>query len=114
MNKNLRIIKMDVNDNVGTALQNIKSGEIVDIIDKENKRLNSIKVINEIYLGYKVSLDDINIKDNVIKYGYNIGKAYKNIQKGELVHIHNIKSNRIEIPDYRREAMMNEMEIYKT
>ena len=48
---------------------------------------------NNIPAGHKVALKDIKSGDEVIKYGMVIGKAYKDIKKGEWVHTHNLKSH---------------------
>lgn len=42
--------------------------------------------------GHKVALKDIKSGENVIKYGFPIGIAYKDISKGERVHTDNIRT----------------------
>lgn len=42
--------------------------------------------------GHKVALCDIKVGEKVIKYGFPIGIAYKDISKGERVHTDNIKT----------------------
>ena len=38
--------------------------------------------------------------ENIVKYGYPIGHALKDIKIGEWVHTHNIKTNLNGIKDY--------------
>lgn len=102
-----KVFKMNVKDNVGTSLENINSGEMFDVITKEGKAIETNKAINKIPFGYKVALKNISNKDSIIKYGYKIGSSFKDIKKGEVVHIHNIKSNRVGLPENRRKAMID-------
>ena len=43
--------------------------------------------------GHKTALTDIKEGENIIKYGFPIGRATRDIKKGELVHTHNLKTN---------------------
>jgi len=43
--------------------------------------------------GHKYAICRINKNENVMKYGFAIGHAFENIEKGELVHTHNLKTN---------------------
>ncbi len=43
--------------------------------------------------GHKIALTDINKGENIIKYGYPIGKATRDIRTGEHVHTHNVETN---------------------
>ena len=108
MNKSKkRVFKINTNDNVATSLGNIDPGQLFDVISKEGKILDSYKAVNRIPFGFKVALKNIIIGDSIIKYGYEIGKSFKNVKKGEMVHIHNIKSNRIKLPENRRKVMID-------
>lgn len=51
--------------------------------------------------GHKVALEDIPRGGFVIKYGEVIGRAAKDIEKGEWVHSHNLRSHLDEEPSYR-------------
>ena len=50
--------------------------------------------------GHKFALKDIKKGEYVIKYGEIIGRATQNIQKGEWVHTHNVKSHLDEKAEY--------------
>ena len=43
---------------------------------------------------HKVALKDISEGEDVVEYGEVIGHATQNIAKGELVHTHNLATNR--------------------
>jgi len=43
--------------------------------------------------GHKIALCDIKKDENIIKYGFPIGHATKDIKKGETVHTDNVKTN---------------------
>ncbi|MGU9950788.1 MAG: UxaA family hydrolase [Gammaproteobacteria bacterium WSBS_2016_MAG_OTU1] len=45
-------------------------------------------------LGHKIALCDLQQGDTVFKYGEDIGKVIAPIQKGEHVHVHNLKTKR--------------------
>ena len=90
----MEAIKINKSDNVAVLLKDVKEREII-FIDG-----NKVKVINDIKNGHKIALTDIKYGENIIKYGYPIGQATKNISKGEWVHTHNVRTNLGEILNY--------------
>ncbi len=60
---------------------------------KQLKIHPSDNVAVEIATGHKVALCDIKTEANVIKYGFPIGHATKEIREGERVHTDNVKTN---------------------
>ncbi len=50
--------------------------------------------------GHKKALCDIKKGENIIKYGYPIGRATEAIKEGEHVHTHNIKTNLSGVLEY--------------
>ena len=82
-----RFIKINSEDNVILALDDIIKGEDVCV---DNKKF-SIK--QDILSGHKFSLCDIAKGENIIKYGSAIGHALQDIKCGEWVHTHNLKTN---------------------
>ncbi|MBE7077465.1 MAG: altronate dehydratase [Clostridiales bacterium] len=64
----------------------------------------------QIPAGHKYALQDISCGDYVVKYGEIIGKATKDIAKGEWVHTHNVKSHLDENVAYRYEFNANKPE----
>jgi len=74
-------------DNVAVALTDLKKGQDIKIMG------STLILVEDIPLGHKFAIKQINEKDSVIKYGSPIGIALTNISPGEHVHIHNIKTN---------------------
>ncbi len=88
------LIKINANDNVVIALRNFTSGETIFVEG------DGITLINDIERGHKIALRDINIGEDIIKYGYPIAVAYASIKKGEHVHVQNVKTKLGEVMDY--------------
>ena len=63
----------------------------------------------DVETGHKVALKDIPKGSNVIKYGFPIGHATKDIKAGESVHIHNVKTNLGEKLTYTYEPVRYEL-----
>jgi (2R)-sulfolactate sulfo-lyase subunit alpha len=60
----------------------------------ENDKSVQIQSINEIPLGHKIAMVDLNVDDTILKYGHDVGKVVKSIKKGEHVHVHNVKTKK--------------------
>lgn len=58
-----------------------------------NPRDNVAVMLEGELRGHKTALCDIKKGENIIKYGYSIGRAAEDIKKGSHVHVHNIKTN---------------------
>ena len=78
-------------DNVGTAIQELRPGEL--FLPKSNLG-HALKARETIPFGFKVALEDIPKGREVIKYGEIIGRSTCLIQVGEMVHVHNIEGTR--------------------
>ena len=89
--KKEKFILMNLEDNCATALQQISKNSEIKINDK------IIKINQEILMGHKFAIEDINEGDSIIKYGEIIGVATKDIISGDWIHIHNIKSHYLEV-----------------
>lgn len=87
---NYNSILIEDNDNVVTTLMDIEKGETITAKGLEY----GIVVKENIKKGHKVAIKDILKDDKVIKYGKVIGIALFDINTGELVHTHNVRSNR--------------------
>ncbi|WP_459476754.1 UxaA family hydrolase [Clostridium saccharoperbutylacetonicum] len=96
-------IKINDKDNVVVALRDINKGEILE--------LDNIKIETkeEVKRGHKIAIAKISNDENVIKYGYAIGHAIKEIEAGEWVHTHNIKTNLNGIKDYSFNQQLNDV-----
>lgn len=80
------------NDNVATALTDLKAGEILKL-HFGNKDLK-IKLVSPIPFGHKFSLTNIKAGFAVVKYGETVGIATADIHLGDYVHTHNVVSAR--------------------
>lgn len=83
------------NDGVGVVVvEGLKAGtECTGWIMKEDETV-TFKILNDIPIGHKVALKDLNVGDTVIKYSTDIGKVVAPIKKGEHLHVHNVKTKR--------------------
>lgn len=82
-------------DSVGVVtVEGVKAGqELTGWVMKEDNLLN-FKALDDIPIGHKVALADLQPGDTVIKYGVDIGKVVAPIKKGEHLHVHNVKTKR--------------------
>ena len=89
------LIIHDEKDNVAVVVidKTSKNQECVGWI-MENDKSVSIQSKNEIPLGHKIAMVDLNEGDTILKYGHDIGKVVKSIKKGEHVHVHNVKTKK--------------------
>ncbi len=78
----MQIIRINNDDNVAVAAEALAKGASV----------NGMSVLDDIPAGHKIALCDIAEGSPVIKYGYRIGIADKDIKKGGWVHTHNIRT----------------------
>lgn len=89
------VIKLNENDNVITALSNLKKGETISVDGAE------IILKEDIDRGHKMAFKNIVKGDKIIKYGYPIGGAVEDISKGCHVHVHNVKTLLDDLIEYR-------------
>ena len=82
-------------DSVGViVVEGIKAGsDLTGWVMAQDRTIN-VKVLNDIPIGHKLALTDLDAGQSAIKYGVNIGKIVAPIKKGEHVHVHNLKTRR--------------------
>ena len=89
------IIIHDEKDNVGgVVIDKIAPKQDCSSWIMENDKTVNIQSLNEIQLGHKIAMVDLNEGDTILKYGHDIGKVVKSIKKGEHVHVHNVKTKK--------------------
>ena len=89
------IIIHDEKDNVGVVvIEKVIPNQQYNCWIMENDKSAKIQSINEIPLGHKIAMSNLNEGDTIIKYGHDIGKVVKSIKKGEHVHVHNVKTKK--------------------
>jgi altronate dehydratase small subunit len=82
-----RLLFLNPKDNVCTAITPIAGGTTLRIDGY------TVLIKQNIPLGFKIAGCNIAINESIIKYGVSIGSATRNIVLGELVHLHNMKSD---------------------
>lgn len=91
----MKAIKINAMDKVAVAVEALQAGEIILIDGK------TVEIKNNVPAGHKFALEKINKGENIIKYAYPIGHAKCNIEIGEHVHTHNVKSNLSDLLSYK-------------
>lgn len=89
MKNDPRLICLYPSDNVLVCTQKMTLGEQV-LIEGQLVKINA-----NVDLGHKVARCNINKRDKIMKYGSPIGSATCDINCGEHVHMHNVKSDYI-------------------
>ena len=85
-------IVMKAKDNVCTVIEDI-APEVVAGMEVGGEILR-VQAAEAIPVGHKMAIRDIDLGENIIKYGEVIGRATQPIQKGKHVHVHNLESCR--------------------
>jgi altronate dehydratase small subunit len=98
-----RAIRMKSADNVGTVLADCRPGDKVQVVSESQEPILEVNVSGPIPFGHKLALSGIGKGDKIVKYGEVIGEAIQPIEPGDHVHIHNVDSARIPIPQKVRE-----------
>ncbi len=91
----MKLFKINENDTVAVAVEPLKKGETVAVAG------DSITLLSDVPAGHKVALKSVQNGENVLKYAYPIGHAKTDIQKGEHIHTHNLKSNLSDLLEYK-------------
>ncbi len=82
-------------DSVGVVVvEGIKAGSDLTGWVMAQDRTITVKVLNDVPIGHKLALADLNVGRSAVKYGVVIGKIVAPIKKGEHVHVHNLKTKR--------------------
>ena len=95
-------IKIHPSDNVIVALQTIPAGTSLEVSEGIN-----VTSLVEIPSGHKMSITDINVDTEIIKYGSSIGFAKENIKCGDWVHVHNLKTGLGDLLEYSYEPVFD-------
>lgn len=82
-----RLLFLHAKDNVCTAINPIRSGTQLEISG------HTIRLKQDIPLGFKIASCDIAVNQSIVKYGVPIGSATRDIARGDMVHLHNMKSD---------------------
>ena len=80
------IVKINQNDNVAVALRPLNKGEVLQAAE------TAVTLMEDIPQGHKFALRELKSGEEVVKYGFRIGFAKEDIQPGQWVHVHNVKT----------------------
>lgn len=84
----MRYVILHPSDNVAVALATLARGERLEIAE----RGITITLTEEIPYTHKFSLTAIPTGAHVYKYGAPIGAAWRDIEAGAYVHLHNLRT----------------------
>ena len=87
-----KLFKINSNDNVAVALEDIEAGYVDDEL--------CLTALDDIPKAHKILLTELRAGDNVIKYGYPIGRVTEDLPRGSYIHEHNLKTNLSDKLDY--------------
>jgi altronate dehydratase small subunit len=82
-----RVLLLSAQDNVVVACANLEAGEVVRMDGAE------VKLSADAPLGFKIARRDFGVGEKVLKHGAAIGSTTLSIKRGEIVHLHNMKSD---------------------
>ena len=82
-----RIVQISPDDNIAVAVTTLTAGQSVTLNGK------TLSCSQEIPAGHKLAVRPIAAGEKVRKYGAPIGAATCDIQPGDWVHTHNLKSD---------------------
>lgn len=100
-------IKIHDKDNVLVALTDLKAGETLEIDGVV------VQVRMDIPKGHKVALKKISKDEDIIKYGLPIGYSLEDIEVGDHVHVHNIKTKLSGMIEYTFDQKLVDRDITK-
>lgn len=96
-------IKIHENDKVVVALKTIPQGETLTVeVQGETRQITALE---EIPAGHKMAICDISAGEEIVKYGSRIGNAKEDIQAGQWIHTHNIKTALGDLLEYTYEPV---------
>ncbi len=85
----------DADDTVAVVVvEGVKAGMDLNAWIMDEDRTINLPARQDIPIGHKVALKDMNPGDTVLKYGIDMGKVVAPIKVGEHAHVHNIKTKR--------------------
>lgn len=100
-----KFIKINPIDSVVVCLVPMQKDEVICIDGKE------IAIKQDTPAGHKILIEDKGEGENIIKYGYPIGKATKDLKAGEWVNENNLKTNLSGTLDYVYEPINEKLTI---
>ena len=103
--KQTTYLKINPADSVVVCLQPKKKDDVIDIDGKQ------VTVLQDTPAGHKVLISDKKEGEDIIKYGYPIGHARKDLKAGEWVNENNLKTNLSGTLEYTYQPVNEELNI---
>ena len=85
---------VDPRDHVATALRDLAAGETLDLHGQ------AIVARADIPKGHKIAVRAVAKGEDVLKYGWPIGRATADIAVGDHVHVHNVETRLSGVEDF--------------
>ena len=76
------------------VVEGVKAGMTLNGWIMDEDKMMNVLARQDIPIGHKVALKDMNTGETVIKYGIDMGKVVAPIKAGEHAHVQNIKTKR--------------------
>lgn len=92
-------IRLSAEDGVVIALRAVSSGENISLEDGRE-----LTVRDDVPKGHKILTKPVAAGEDVLKFGYSIGKAKTDLEAGVWVHTHNLRTGLGAILDYSYDA----------
>jgi (2R)-sulfolactate sulfo-lyase subunit alpha len=91
----IHFVLHDAKDTVAVVVvEGVQAGMELEGWVMDEDKSTSVQARQDIPIGHKVALKDMNPGDTVWKYGIDMGKVVAPIKAGEHAHVHNIKTKR--------------------
>ena len=88
MTERITALRIQPRDNVATCVLAQKAGETAAY--EADGNTITVRLLDDIPFGHKLAIRPIAAGGEIIKYGYPIGRAVRDIQPGEHVHIRSL------------------------
>jgi len=91
----IHFVLHDAKDTVAVVVvEGVQAGMELEGWVMDEDKSTSVQARQDIPIGHKVALKDMNPGDTVWKYGIDMGKVVAPLRAGEHAHVHNIKTKR--------------------
>jgi len=90
----LKALIIHPDDNVANLIGPGSKGDTVDCTVEGRGGTSTVMLLDDIPPNHKFAPADVKAGEPIIKYGLPIGRASRDIRRGQHVHVHNIESNR--------------------
>lgn len=85
----------DPQDSVGViVVEGVETGQTLSGWVMGDDTAIEVIITQDIPIGHKVALADLEEGATLIKYGHDIGRTIAAIRKGQHVHVHNVKTKK--------------------